>query len=208
MIAALTGRVLRIGSDRVIVDVSGVGYEVFLTTEALSGLPEKGGELFLHIHTQVREDAITLYGFLEEEEKEMFLTLKTVSGIGPKLALGVLSGIKVAELCTAIIDGDVKRLTTLQGVGKKTAERICVELKDKVAAISSDMPAASATQLNVAGGAAGSALADALSALANLGYPDPVARQALTAVKKRLGDEAFASLGVEDLLRETLRTLA
>lgn len=208
MIAALTGRVLSIGGDKVIVDVSGVGYEVFLTTEALSGLPEKGGELFLHIHTQVREDAITLYGFPEEDEKEMFLTLKTVSGIGPKLALGVLSGIKVDELCTAIVEGDVKRLTALQGVGKKTAERICVELKDKVAAISSSAISASASQPNVSTGAVGSAAADALSALANLGYPDPVARQALAAVKKRLGDEAFASLGVEDMLRETLRTLA
>lgn len=208
MIAALTGRVLSIGSDKVIVDVSGVGYEVFLTTDALSKLPEKGGEVFLHIHTQVREDAITLYGFPDEEEKEMFLTLKTVSGIGPKLALGVLSGIKVGELCTAIVEGDVKRLTALQGVGKKTAERICVELKDKVVSISSGVDHSSGSQVSVSGGAAGSALSDALSALANLGYPDPVARQALSSVKKRLGDDSFASLGVEDLLRETLRSLA
>ncbi len=208
MIAALTGRVLSIGSEKAIVDVSGVGYEVFLTTEALSQLPEKGGEVFLHIHTQVREDAITLYGFPEEEEKEMFLTLKTVSGIGPKLALGVLSGMKVTELCSAIVEGDVKRLTTLQGVGKKTAERICVELKDKVAAIDSHVPAVTGSQLNVSGGAAGSAVSDALSALSNLGYPEPVARQALVTVKKRMGDEVFASLGVEALLRETLRSLA
>ncbi len=209
MIAALTGRVLSIGSDKVIVDVSGVGYEVFLTTEALSQLPEKGGEVFLHIHTQVREDAITLYGFPEEEEKEMFLTLKTVSGIGPKLALGVLSGIKVGELCSAIVGGDVKRLTTLQGVGKKTAERICVELKDKVAAISSGTSHVSGSQVSVVSGTGGSSVvSDALSALNNLGYPDPVARQVLAAVKKRLGDDVFASLGVEELLRETLRSLA
>jgi len=208
MIAALTGRVLNISSDRVIVDVSGVGYEVYLTTDALSRLPEKGGEVFLYIHTQVREDAITLFGFPEEEEKEMFLTLKTVSGIGPKLALGVLSGIKVGELCSAIIEGDVKRLTTLQGIGKKTAERICVELKDKVAAISSDASQAVSSQVSVSTGAVSSAVSDALSALSNLGYPDPVARQALAAVKKRLGDDLFGSLGVEGLLRETLRSLA
>lgn len=209
MIAALIGRVLSIGSDKVVVDVSGVGYEVFLTTEALSRLPEKGGEVFLHIHTQVREDAITLYGFPEEDEKEMFLTLKTVSGIGPKLALGVLSGIKVGELCSAIVEGDVKRLTTLQGIGKKTAERICVELKDKVAAIGSYAPQSSGAPSDVSGSVgAGSAVSDALSALTNLGYPDPVARQTLAKVKKQLGDDVFASLGVEDLLRETLRSLA
>lgn len=209
MIAALTGRVLSIGSDKVVVDVSGVGYEVFLTSEALSRLPEKGGDIFLHIHTQVREDAITLYGFPEEDEKEMFLTLKTVSGIGPKLALGVLSGIKVGELCAAIVGGDVKRLTALQGVGKKTAERICVELKDKVAALGSYTPHTSGGPVGVSGGiGAGSAVSDALSALTNLGYPDPAARQALAKVKKQLGDEAFVSLGVEDLLRETLRSLA
>lgn len=206
MIATLSGKVLIIQGDRIVLDVSGVGYEVFLTTETLSRIPEKGNEAFLHIHTQVREDAITLFGFLEEGEKEMFLTLKSVSGIGPKLALGVLSGIKVVELCRAISEGDVKRLTTLQGIGKKTAERLCVELKDKVASVSGESDAADSSVINTVSGAS-STVSDTLSALTNLGYPDPVARQALSAVKKRLGEDVFNSMGVEDLLRETLRSM-
>ena len=132
MIATLTGKVLIKGLDRVVIDVSGVGYEVFLTTDALTRLPDSSEEIFLHIYTQVREDAIVLYGFLETEDKEMFLYLTSVSGIGPKLGLAALSGMRVAELCRAIAAGDIKLLTSLQGVGKKTAERICVELKDKV----------------------------------------------------------------------------
>lgn len=205
MIATLTGKVLLIYGDRAVVDVSGVGYEVFLTTDGLSRLPEKGNDVFLFIQTQVREDAITLFGFIEEEEKEMFLILKSVSGIGPKLALGILSGIKVGELCQAIAESDVKRLITLQGIGKKTAERICVDLKDKMShlQVSVDDSAGVVATTN-----ASSAISDTLSALTNLGYPDPVARQALTAVKKQLGEDVFAKMGVEDLLRETLRSLA
>ena len=206
MIASLSGRVLMILGDRVVVDVSGVGYEVFLATDALSRLPEKGNELFLFIHTQVREDAITLFGFLEEDEKEMFLILKSVSGIGPKLALGILSGIKISELCRAIAEKDVKRLTTLQGIGKKTAERICVELKDKVPSVGLEELSAGSSSVTVP--VAGSVISDTISALTNLGYPDPVARQALTAVKKQLGEEVFNTMGVEELLRETLRSLA
>ncbi len=207
MIATLTGKVLLIYGDRAVVDVSGVGYEVFLTTDGLSRLPEKGNDVFLFIQTQVREDAITLFGFIEEEEKEMFLILKSVSGIGPKLALGILSGIKVGELCQAIAESDVKRLITLQGIGKKTAERICVDLKDKMSHLQVGVDDSGGVGV-VATTNASSAISDTLSALTNLGYQDPVARQALTAVKKQLGEDVFAKMGVEDLLRETLRSLA
>ncbi len=206
MIATLTGKVLIKGLDRVVIDVSGVGYEVFLTTDALTRLPDSSEEIFLHIYTQVREDAIVLYGFLETEDKEMFLYLTSVSGIGPKLGLAALSGMRVAELCRAIAAGDIKLLTSLQGVGKKTAERICVELKDKVGDL-----AAGADLLEMAGDlapGASSAVADVLSALGNLGYSDPVSRKSLTAVKRRHGDEAFHGLTVEELLRECLRSLA
>lgn len=206
MIATLTGKVLLIYGDRAVVDVLGVGYEVFLTTDGLSRLPEKGNDVFLFIQTQVREDAITLFGFIEEEEKEMFLILKSVSGIGPKLALGILSGIKVGELCQAIAESDVKRLITLQGIGKKTAERICVDLKDKMSHLQVGVDDSGGAGVVASSGS--SAISDTLSALTNLGYPDPVARQALTAVKKQLGDDVFAKMGVEDLLRETLRSLA
>jgi Holliday junction DNA helicase RuvA len=206
MIAALSGKILRKTSDRVIVDVSGVGYEVFVSTDALARLPDKGEEVFLHIHTYVREDTLVLFGFLEEQEKELFLVLKTVGGIGPKLALAMLSGMPIGDLCRAIAEGDSKRLTSLPGIGKKTAERICVELRDKVGTLAAEtssgrvgLPAVSQP---------GSAVYDTLSALTNLGYPDPVARETLAAVKKRLGGEAFNLLKVEEMIREALRALA
>jgi len=206
MIATLTGKVLIKGLDRVVIDVSGVGYEVFLTTDALTRIPDSSEEIFLHIYTQVREDAIVLYGFLETEDKEMFLYLTSVSGIGPKLGLAALSGMRVAELCRAIAARDIRLLTSLQGVGKKTAERICVELKDKVGDLAAGGDLVE-TAGDVAPGAS-SAVADVLSALGNLGYNDPVSRKSLTAVKRRLGDEAFYGLSVEELLRECLRSLA
>jgi Holliday junction DNA helicase RuvA len=207
MIATLTGRVLAKSADRAVVDVGGVGYEVILATDAVARLPEKGREVFLHIHTNVREDAITLFGFLEEEEKELFLILRTVTGIGPKLALAMLSGMRVAEICQAILAGDLKRLTMLPGVGKKTAERLCVELKEKVAHLGSGTLPLGADGLGVTV-VAGSVAADALSALTNLGYPDQVARKSLETVKKQQGEEAFAQLRIEILIREALRTLA
>ncbi len=205
MIASLTGIIQYIAPDRCVIDVNGVGYEVFLSTEGLSRLPEKGTEIFLHIHTSVREDAIVLFGFAERVEKEMFLTLKTVSGVGPKLALAVLSGMQMDLLCQAIGGEDVKGLTTIKGVGKKTAERICVELKDKVGGMQTDT-VGSGVSLPAAGSAS-SPLLDALSAFVNLGYPDPVARDAMNQVKKRLGDEVFFDLTLEQLIKEGLRIL-
>ena len=207
MIATLTGRVFSKGFDRAIVDVAGVGYEVILSTDCVARMPDKGEDAFFYIHTNVREDAITLYGFLEEKEKELFLVLKTVSGIGPKLALAMLSGLRVGEICQAITGGDIERLTTLPGVGKKTAERICVDLKDKVAHLISGSVSFSGGNSMVSA-VAGSAAADAISALMNLGYPDGVARSALGKVKKQLGEEVFATQKVEVLIREALRTLA
>ncbi len=206
MIATLRGFLIHRGTEGAVVDVSGVGYEVSLSHDALARLPEVGEEAFLFIHTHVREDAFVLFGFLEEAEKEMFLILKTVSGIGPKLALSVLSGMRVAELCHAIGGKDIQKLTTIQGVGKKTAERLCLDLKDKVGHLGMQ---ASTDDIDNGVASTGSSIqADALSALANLGYPDPVARSALVAVKKRVGDEAFSDMEIGDLLREGLRALA
>lgn len=207
MIAALSGKIISKGMDRAVVDVTGVGYEVHLTTETLSRLPDRGEEIFLHIHTHVREDAIVLFGFLDEEEKEMYLTLTSVSGVGPKLSLAILSGMRVGDLCQAIGSKDIKRLTGLQGVGKKTAERICVDLKDKVG----HLAGGASGSLDVDGNtipATSSTVVDAVSALSNLGYSDPICRQALGSVKKRLGDESFYALSVEEMLRECLRALA
>lgn len=207
MIAALTGKILTKLNDRIILDVHGVGYEVFVSTDNIARIPDTGDEIFLNIHTQVREDAITLFGFLEADEKELFLILKSVSGIGPKLAISMLSGLKVADLCQAIINGDIKRLTALQGIGKKTAERLCVELKEKVGHLgsgSSDYQVDGLGPSDVTGGV----VADALSALTNLGYPETTGRSSIAKVKKRLGDEEFGQLRVEDLIREALRSLA
>lgn len=207
MIATLTGKIFSKGLDRAVVDVAGVGYEVLVSTDCIARMPNKGEDVFFYIHTNVREDAITLYGFLEEQEKELFLILKTVSGIGPKLALAMLSGLRVGEICRAISGGDIKRLTMLPGVGKKTAERICVDLKDKVShLISGTVPLPGSGSMVSA--VAGSAAADAISALINLGYPDGVARAALGKVKKQLGEGAFTSQKVETLIREALRALA
>jgi Holliday junction DNA helicase RuvA len=207
MIATLTGRVFSKSSDRAVVDVGGVGYEVVLSTDSVARMPEKGEDAFFYIHTNVREDAITLFGFLEEQEKELFLILKTVSGIGPKVALGILSGLRVGEICQAISGGDIKRLTTLPGVGKRTAERICVDLKEKVShLISGTVPVPGGSARIVA--VEGSTAADAISALVNLGYQDSVARNALGKVKKQLGEENFNTQKVEVLIREALRALA
>lgn len=207
MIASLKGTVLTKLVDRIVLDVNGVGYEVFLSTDGVARVAEEGQEAFLHIHTNVREDALTLFGFLEYEEKELFLVLKTVSGIGPKVALGILSGMRVHDLCEAIASEDVKRLTTLPGVGKKTAERLCVELKEKMSSLSVPVTVTSSASAKVAVGRDGSALSDALSALTNLGYSDPVAREALAQVKERLQDSGEA-LSVEVLIREGLKVLA
>ncbi|MFN2353857.1 MAG: Holliday junction branch migration protein RuvA [Desulfopila sp.] len=207
MIATLAGKLLLRHTDRVVVEAGGVGYEVFLSSDGLSRTGEIYSDVFLYIHTHVREDAFILYGFVEEEEKKMFLLLKTVSGVGPKLALSIISGMRVPELCRAIGSNDVKGLTALQGVGKRTAERLCVELKEKVGHLA-------AASLEEAGAkiesfqAAGSIQADVVSALVNLGYPDPQVRQALVTVKKRVGEEDFMGMEFEEMLKQGLRSLA
>lgn len=208
MIAALRGQLLVREVDRVVVDVSGVGYEVMMAATTIAGLPETGNDVFLHIHTSVREDAITLFGFLGEAEKETFLALKTVSGIGPKLALAMLSGMRVEDLCRAIASGDSGVLTRLPGIGKKTAERICVDLKDRIDSLVGSKALEGAAALSPAIESIGSVEGDALSALTNLGYPESVSRASLSAVRKRLGDEAFDQLDVGALIREALRGLA
>jgi len=208
MIASLRGVVQMKLTDRIVLDVNGVGYEVFLSTDGVARLVDEGQEAFLHIHTNVREDALTLFGFLEIEEKDLFLILKTVSGIGPKVALGILSGMRVADLCEAIASGDIKRLTSLPGVGKKTAERLCVELKEKMGSLSVALPVVAGGSGKMVVPPAGSAFSDALSALTNLGYSDPVAREALAQVKQQLQEGDVTDISVELLIREGLKVLA
>ena len=193
MIARLSGTVLEKQPNRVVVDVAGVGYDVQVPLSTFYGLGEPGAAITLRVHTHVREDAISLFGFASPLEQDLFERLIAINGIGPKLALAVLSGIDPGELVRAIRTQDVARLTRIPGVGKKTAERIGLELKDR-------LPHAAA------GGAieateSGSALRDdLLSALANLGYQPAAVEKAVDAVLKKAPDAPF-----EQALRDVLR---
>jgi holliday junction DNA helicase RuvA len=206
MISCLKGELFYKSAEKVTVFVNGVGYEVFLSTVSFEKLPPLGEEVFLHIYTHVREDLLTLFGFADTDEKKMFLLLLNVSGVGPKLALAILSGISPVNLARAIAAKDIARLTALSGVGKKTAERICLDLQDKVGFIAGDdheFP-----DFGTGSPVEGSKAKDVVSALVNLGYPQSRAHIALASVKKRVSPESFAAMRVEELIRETLRSLA
>ena len=173
MIAFLRGKLVSKTPNRAIVECGGVGYDATITVPTFTALPAEGSEARLHIYTHVREDQIALFGFAEMQEKRLFEKLLTISGIGPKLAITVLSGIDSAPLVAAIRASDHGTLTRIPGIGKKTAERVVLELKDKM----EDMavaPAVGGLQIGAAGD-------DALSALVNLGYQRAVAQRAIEA---------------------------
>ena len=199
MIGRLSGIVLEKRPDRALVDASGVGYELHVPLGTFAALPAVGERASLHVHTHVREDAILLFGFATAEERELFERLITVSGIGPRLALVVLSGLPLPELVGAIAAQDARRLSSIPGVGKKLAERLGLELKDKVAGI---MPGAAASSPGGAAGAVGLA-EDAVGALLNLGYRRPQAEAAV----KAAGDAAGAA-DLPALLSAALRHLS
>ncbi|WP_260735833.1 Holliday junction branch migration protein RuvA [Tunturiibacter lichenicola] len=179
MIAHLRGRLLSKTPNQAIVECAGVGYDVTISVATFSALPSEGTDAALHIHTHVREDQISLFGFSETQEKHLFEKLLTISGIGPKLAITVLSGIDASRLVTAIRSGDHATLTRIPGIGKKTAERVVLELKDKLDDLAVSIPTSGA------GPHHGPAGDDALSALVNLGYARPVAQKAIeTAITK------------------------
>ena len=198
MIASLTGRLRRKASDYLILDVSGVGYQVAVPLSTYYGLPEEGEEVSLHIHTHVREDSLSLFGFLTPSEKGAFLLLMDVSGIGPKLALTILSGMSVEDLTGAIQSSDDAKLCGIPGVGRKTAARMVLELKDKMKQFASEaMPRSLA-----AGSTVSSDMDDVVSALVNLGYKKPLAEDA---VKRIRADRP--GITVEGLIREALGVL-
>ena len=207
MIACLRGELFLKGPDRVVIDVNGVGYEVFCTEASLFKLPEAGHEVFLFVHTVVREDAINLYGFLDAVERTMFLKLTGVSGIGPKLALNILSGMGMAELARSIAGQNIALLTRLPGVGKKTAERLCLELKDRMDFIP-ESETAYVPEAGLAQSGDDRLVSDVISALVNLGYPRNSAKTALDKVRMQMNVDEFAGLRLEELLRSSLRTLA
>jgi Holliday junction DNA helicase RuvA len=201
MIAHLRGSILEKHPNRIVIDVNGVGYDVFVPLSTFYGLGEPGAAIALRIHTHVREDAFLLYGFATLLEQELFERLIGVSGIGAKVALAVLSGIEPQELIRAIEHGDLARLTAIPGVGKKTSERIVLELKDR-------LPRAPVTAV-AAGAAAPAAPAlrdDVVSALVNLGYHRPLAEKAAEAAITTIGSSSDA--GFERLLRQALREVA
>ena len=195
MIAELRGRLVRKAPQEVVVDVSGVGYRVAIPLSTFYRLGEPGAEIRLLTHTHVREDALALFGFLTEPEQDLFERLIDVAGVGPRLAVSILSGIEAPDLVTALRGGDVARLTRIPGVGRKTAERLVLELKDKVqelAGVPSAPTAAPATPHD-----------DLVSALVHLGYSRPEAERGVDKVLRDHGDERF-----EELLRRTLRFLS
>jgi holliday junction DNA helicase RuvA len=195
MIARLSGKLFAKNPGDIILDVGGVGYEVFIPLTTFYELPERGDALSLHIYTAVRENALELYGFLTLKEKEMFKLLLNVSKIGPKLAQNILSGIASEELTTAILTGDIVKLNSIPGIGTKTAERMILELKDK-------MPqAATAEQETTALPA--DVFDDALSALQNLGYKRAASERALKRALNEIGRDA----DLEELIRLSLKYL-
>jgi len=176
MIAHLRGRLLARHPNQAILETAGVGYDVTISVPTFSELPPPGSEVALHIHTHVREDQIALYGFIHAEEKQLFEKLITVSGIGPKLAITILSGMAAGETTRAIRGNDIPRLTKIPGIGKKTAERMVLELRDK-------LPPEGSGEVEALP-ARGAFEEDVLSALINLGYPRPSAEKAVTSIEK------------------------
>ncbi|MBV9959665.1 MAG: Holliday junction branch migration protein RuvA [Acidobacteria bacterium] len=205
MIAHLNGKLLAKQATTVILDVGGVGYEVTIPLSTFYELEEAGAPVQLRIYTHVREDALQLYGFKTARERELFMRLISVSGIGPKLGITMLSGMSADEIIASIRSNNLARLTSIPGVGKKTAERLVIELRDKIASLSSP-----ALEEEFAARSGAGALPtedamrdDALSALLNFGYQKSAAEKAITTAIQEGGD-----ISVELILRRSLRQLA
>ncbi|MBI5969706.1 MAG: Holliday junction branch migration protein RuvA [Deltaproteobacteria bacterium] len=197
MIARLSGRLIHKGTESVVVDAGGVGYEVFIPLSTFYMLPDLNEAVTLSVHTHLREDAIQLYGFLTDEEKSAFGLLIGVSGIGPRLARNILSGITVAELVGALSSSDKARLSTIPGIGAKSAERMILELKDKVKGIEHSKPHDAAHKTDTM-------TSDVISALDNLGYKGNSSSEAVRKAKAHLKP----GFGFEELFKESLKALA
>lgn len=192
MIGFLEGQLLDKSPGQILVKVGGVGYQVSISLTTFYALPEPPAPVSLHIHTRLQDDAVQLYGFNDPAEKELFLRLLNVPRIGARIALNILSGISPEEFHEAVAQGDLKRLAGIPGVGKKSAERIILELKGQAPLVASGLPLAKGDR----------AREDALSALVNLGYPRATAEKALDAAASQ------GAAAVEDLLRQGLKWLA
>ncbi|HEV7667321.1 MAG TPA: Holliday junction branch migration protein RuvA [Thermoanaerobaculia bacterium] len=196
MIGYLRGALLTVSPERVLLDVQGVGYEVAVPLSTFYEIEKRGGDtpVGLFIHTHLREDGIALFGFWTEREKRIFERLIGVSGVGPKLARVILSGMPPDEFLTALAGGDLGRLSTIPGIGKKTAERLILELKDKMKELAAELPPSTK---------ASTSDPDVVSALVNLGYKPPQAERAVAEARRERPDAAF-----HDLLRASLNRLS
>jgi holliday junction DNA helicase RuvA len=200
MISQLNGILEHVDQNSIVVDVGGVGYKVFMPTSAISRLPKQGEKIKVFTHQVVREDSNDLYGFQRKEERNLFITLLSVSGIGPKSAIGLLSGIKMEDLVVAIAKGSVDLITSVPGIGLKTAQKLVIELKEKVA---------KTFAISTAGGSKGlpeesPLISDATSALMSLGYSPKEARDAIMGS----GIDLSKVKGVEEIIKQSLRGLS
>lgn len=194
MIARLTGILEEKTPEQLIIDVNGVGYQIFVSLQTFYRLPELRDRVSLYVYTYLREDALQLYGFLEEKEKVTFLLLKSVTGVGPRLALNILSGIPVDELEGALRTRDLTRLIAVPGVGRKTAERLIVELREKVGTVDNGQVGVPGEHLALS--------TEAVSALVNLGYRRTEAEKIVREVLRR------GVTTIADVIRESLRSLS
>ncbi len=196
MIASIAGKLRRKAADYLVIDVSGVGYQVTVPLSTFCTLPEPGQDVSLHIHTHLREDSLSLFGFSTQSEKDMFLLLMSVSGIGPRLALAILSSLPVSDLTCALQTADDSKLCAIPGIGKKTAARMVLELQDKIHLLT-----AGKEEADWATGKT-DVTEDAVSALVNLGYKRQPASEVVKKIKARELDLSF-----EAVIRESLRVL-
>jgi Holliday junction DNA helicase RuvA len=202
MIAQISGIVVDANFTEIIVDVNGVGYLIFIPMSTYDKLPETGKKVTLMTFLNVREDALDLYGFATKPEKELFALLRTVSGIGPKVALNILSSMSVENFCNAVANGDVKIITTLKGLGKKTAERLVLELKNKIAAIS---PTSTFQQSVSPEGKVAKAAEEATLALVQLGFKYDQVAQTVHAIAKELPEKECST---ENLMKRAMASIS
>jgi len=200
MIAHLTGILFSKRPQSVVVDTTGVGYHIYIPLSTFYQLPDEMEKVSLHVYTHVRQDMLQLFGFQTETEKEIFLLLISVSGIGPKLGLNILSGIGIGELLSAIMSADSERISAIPGVGKKTSQRITLELKEKVSDVAEGIEVPPREKVQIRNK---EIFDDALSALINLGYPSKSAKIVIENVLRNDND-----INLDTLLKEALRNLA
>jgi holliday junction DNA helicase RuvA len=205
MIARLCGILEEKSPERIVLDVKGVGYDLRVPLSTYGALPELGAEVRLLVHTHVRDDAISLFGFASHRERFLFEKMIGVSGIGPRLAIALLSGLPPGELVEAIRSGEAARLCRIPGVGKKTAERLVVDLRDKLDAVAGEGPEASGHPPREGKGGESGVLEDVLSALVNLGYPARAAERAVADARTLSTVEKGSTFTFERLLRDALR---